>query len=164
MDKQLLAEVPSYPGFYASRDGRIWSEKSNQWKKIVQHISGKGEVYLSVAIAHCPRRVHRLIAEAWVPNPEGKPEVNHIDGDKLNNSIENLEWVTRAENAQHAYDTGLSRAVKGVGSRVSKLNADQVKWIRDSAGKVTQAKMAEALNVCVDTISKVARGLVYRDV
>lgn len=68
--------------------------------------------------------VHRLIAIAFIPNPENKPEVNHIDGNKLNNSLCNLEWVTRSENTLHAYKNNL--IPQGENHYNSKLTKSQV--------------------------------------
>lgn len=51
--------------------------------------------------------LHRLVAEHFIPNPEGHPQVNHIDGNRYNNTVENLEWVSASENVLHAYSTGL---------------------------------------------------------
>lgn len=55
-------------------------------------------------------KIHRLVAQAFIPNPDDKPEVNHIDGNPLNNCVTNLEWVTKSENVLHAVEHGLSRA------------------------------------------------------
>ena len=55
--------------------------------------------------------LHRLVAEAFIPNPDNKPVIDHIDGNKLNNSLNNLEWVSSAENNKRAYDIGLKRKV-----------------------------------------------------
>ena len=54
-------------------------------------------------------QVHRLVAEAFIPNPDKKPVIDHLDGNKKNNCVSNLEWVTIAENNQRAYETGLKR-------------------------------------------------------
>lgn len=60
------------------------------------------------------KKLHRLVAEEFVPNPESKPQVNHIDGNKLNNDASNLEWVTAKENVHHQWKTGLGKPSYGM--------------------------------------------------
>jgi hypothetical protein len=81
----------------AFRKGKILTPKSKKYADI--HL-WRNSKYVST-------HVHRLVAIAFIDNPENKPEVNHRDGNKLNNHISNLEWVTRSENLKHAAETGL---------------------------------------------------------
>jgi len=68
---------------------------------------GYPRVRLSINNRKFSYRIHRLVATAFIPNTENKPQVNHIDGDKTNNSVKNLEWVTNLENMRHSISTGL---------------------------------------------------------
>lgn len=102
------------------KNGRIF--RTNKWGETIeapQHGIGRGGQYKVISIMLKGKQkflyVHRLVAEAFIPNELNKPQVNHIDGNPANNNVENLEWATSAENIQHAYDLGLRTTVENNG-------------------------------------------------
>lgn len=109
MASEIWRPVKGYEDYYlVSNKGNIFSIRNNRkltikvnsrhhYCEIEFNINGKASYF----------RVHRLVAEAFIPNPENKPYVNHIDGVKQNNNVENLEWVTGTENNIHAIKAGL---------------------------------------------------------
>ena len=82
--------------------------------KVYENSNGylKAKIYKNCKYKH--KMVHRLVAKAFIPNPNNYPVINHIDGNKKNNSLSNLEWCTKSENANHAYKTGLNTKAKTV--------------------------------------------------
>jgi len=118
----------------------------NGYKRIHLSNSGKAKTYT----------LHRLVAEYFIPNPENKPFVNHIDGDKLNCHYTNLEWNTQKENVQHAWRIGLNKPVNGERQGHSALTEEQVVLIR-SETNLTQAELAKKYGVIQPTISQILR-------
>jgi hypothetical protein len=105
-------------------------------------------------------RIHRLVAEAFVENPENKSQVNHIDGNKLNNAAFNLEWTTPYENTNHAIDIGLKPSLKGSNGIGSKLTGKQVIEIYKRANDgENQRLLGEEFGVNQRTISAIKHGI-----
>lgn len=112
--KEVWKDIEGYEGKYQiSNLGRVKALDFKRTKKeriMKPHINTSG--YLAINLYKNAKfktyRIHRLIAQAFISNPENKPCINHIDGNKLNNSIDNLEWCTHRENTIHAIKTGLS--------------------------------------------------------
>jgi hypothetical protein len=111
--------------------GRVRNPKTGTIRK--QNLNKCGYYFVSFSMGSCNKkktfRVHKGLAEVFIPNPGNKPQVNHIDGNKLNNNLNNLEWVTCQENVRHAYDTGLTSIQYGLEHHSSVLNWKDVNYI-----------------------------------
>jgi hypothetical protein len=150
LDRHILAECAlsktSEPVYYF-RKGKV----------LTPHLIGKtGYIGVMLSKYNIPKnmRVHRLVAQAFIPNTDNLPEVNHIDEDKLNNCVWNLEWCTRKDNEHHG--TKIERAVRN-------RNLKQVEALNDRGeivatfDKITDA--AKAYGVTVGTIWQICNGI-----
>jgi len=99
---EIFKQIEGFTGYLIYNDGRIFSTKSN---KFLKQFPGSSD-YMQVGLSKKGRvkivMVHREVAKAFLPNPENKPQVNHKNGKKHDNSVSNLEWVTKSENALHS--------------------------------------------------------------
>lgn len=110
MNEEIWKDVPFDSNYKVSNYGRIFSKRTN--KILKGELTEKG--YIRVALTEHKRYlVHCIVARTFIPNPENKPQVNHIDGNKQNNYVDNLEWCTQSENMRHALKTGLKIMPKG---------------------------------------------------
>ena len=104
--KEIWKDIAGYKNYKISSFGRVKSLNFNGSKKQKILVPYCVNEYLRIRLFENKKQksfgVHRLVAMAFIPNPDSKPEVNHIDGDKKNNKVNNLEWVTSSENVQHA--------------------------------------------------------------
>lgn len=159
--KEIWKEVFDYEGLYwVSNKGRVKS------KRKLRKISTKKDGYLYVSLSKKgivkTFLVHRLVAITFIQKTHKKTEVNHIDGDKTNNHVSNLEWVTSSENTKHAYMIGLQKShhVKGEKNHFNKLKKTEVinikKEILNGSKKLKQ--IAFEYNVSPSIISDIKRG------
>ncbi len=100
--KEVWKDIEGYEGLYqVSSFGRVKKVTTGRILKGGKHAKGYLLVGLYKNNIRSSKTIHRLVAEAFIPNPENKPEVNHIDENKTNNSLDNLEWMTTKENTNH---------------------------------------------------------------
>ena len=122
---------------------RSTSEMKLKSKNMSQYIGNSGYPMISLCTnGQCKRHlVHRIVATAFLPNPLNKAYVNHIDGNKQNSNLENLEWSTPTENSIHAHNHGLANVGKGEKHRSAKLTVDKVKYIRESSKTIKELSL-----------------------
>lgn len=141
--------------FMVSDDGRLFSKRTN--KILSQNIVGKGYLAHVTKIGgrtgkNLCLKTHRVVAEAFLPNPYSLPEVNHKDGNKLNNCVSNLEWVTSSENTKHSYANKLKVNKKSHNHVNSKLTKEDVEFILKS--DMSHRSLASKFGVSHKTIQR----------
>ena len=150
-----MEKIKDFEKYSITRDGRVWSWHRNLF--LSPGLAGKGYPMVVLFKDGKPynRLVHRLMAQTYIPNPENKPEVNHKDGNKTNNYLNNLEWATPHENRLHGYKLGLHGS--GENHHQAKLKQAEVDYIREQykSGKYTFARIAKAFGVSTSLISKI---------
>ena len=118
MNDEMKQLVDINDCYFVDTKGNVYSNHGNGMKKL--KVQRGFNDYLCVTLysnkKHNTYFVHRLIAKAFIPNPKNKSQVNHRDGNKQNNCVDNLEWVTPRENTKHAYDNGLTHLKVGADS------------------------------------------------
>jgi len=160
-----FVDIEGFEGkYYISKCGKV--KATGQRGTYIKQATPQKKGYLAVCFykngEQCTKKIHRLVAEAFIPNPENKPQVNHIDGNKLNNHANNLEWVTNRENIDHAVRTGLTsgkrHAYIGARSISKETYFDIIEKI--CKGKWTQTELSDMFNVSQSLISRIKREVV----
>jgi len=160
----MFKQIPNHPRYKVNNVGIIINDKNKTMKLSVQR-----QGYLCIDSRHNGKRkclmAHRAVALVFIPNPENKKEVNHLNGIKSDNRVENLEWATPGENVAHSYKIGLrnieqyKKTARRNGVKRRKLTDEQALEILSSNKK--RADLVKEYNVSPSTIDRIFQGKTY---
>ena len=178
--QEIWKDVVGYVGYYeVSNQGSIRSidryvynpkgGKALRKGQILKQREEKGYMRVSLRKSvkdKSDKRVHRLVAEAFLPNPKNSRFVNHIDANKSNNEVSNLEWVTFQENMDHAKEHNLFNSPKGSNHHKATITEDTVRAMRKlyAEGNHTQKQISEEFSVHLSKAKHILAGRTWKHV
>lgn len=158
-------QVKSLPREIKRKNSRIYRTKLKLMKI---HVSNRGYPAVRLTVNNKSRvhLVHRLVATTFIENRENKPYVNHIDGNKTNNNLSNLEWTTPTENSHHSWEIGLSKPTKGMRHYSAKLDDEKVVYIRKAFKNKEKSiiELAEIFNITPQSVGAVINRKTWRHI
>lgn len=151
--------IEGYEGIYEiSSLGNVRIIKTGKFKKNQTNNTG----YSMVVLWHGKQAkgflIHRLVAKAFIPNPDNLSDVNHKNGIKTDNRADNLEWLTRSQNHKHAYDIGLKKPSNQI------LTLEQVRYIKENPMNLSRKQLAEKFNVSYWCICDIYQNKSFKEV
>ena len=167
---EIWADIEGYKGDYQiSNYGRVKSFCTGKERILKPEQNGTG--YLNIKLVsgkkHKHFYIHILVANAFIPNPDNLPEVNHKFGIKFDCYFENLEWITPGGNNKHAYDIGLRKQKKGGDNPKAKLTNEEAAWCRKvykpHDRKFGQRALAKRFNISKECMYYIIHGKTYKD-
>ena len=168
--KTLVYQGKIFNHFEVSNNGQIRNALTKKIYKLFLNKYGYFQVCVSLGSTKNKKtfKIHKAVAETFISNPDNKETVNHIDGNKQNNSVDNLEWATYSENSQHAHRTGLVNHPCGVNSSSAKLTQEDIIYIRKNyipydCEYGTRA-LGRKFNVDHETIRDVIKNNTYKNI
>jgi hypothetical protein len=147
-----MRQLKDNPNYLVTVDGRVFSLHTMRYLK---NFTKAGD-YVYVKIGSKSYRMHRLVAQTYIPNPENKAQVNHMDGNKYNNMLCNLEWATPSENMQHACDTGLrpiSELMRETGRTSPNL------FVKNNTASITKLVLDEETGIFYESAREAAESV-----